>query len=139
MLWFRCTKIGKVKETTCDSIENSIKNHIIPSIGHIRLKDLTKQDISEKLILKLVAENLSYNTIQKAYNNLNSMYKFALKNHHVTFNPVDPELLPNEELFEKSEPETLNEDEIYLLKSSCTAVDSNNNYIFPLDGHLFLF
>ena len=76
---------------------------------------MTKQDISEKLILNLVAENLSYNTIQKAYNNLNSMYKFALKNHHVTFNPVDPELLPNEELFEKSEPETLNEDEIYLL------------------------
>lgn len=66
------------------------------------------------------------------------MYKFALKNHHVTFNPVDPELLPNEELFEKSEPETLNEDEIYLLKSSCTAVDSNNNYIFPL-GWAFIF
>ena len=38
MLWFRGTKIGKVKETTCDSIENTIKNHIIPSIGHIRLK-----------------------------------------------------------------------------------------------------
>lgn len=138
MLWFKGTKVGKVKETTCDSIENTIKNHIIPSIGHIRLKDLTKQDISEKLVLKLIAGNLSYNTIQKAYNNLNSMYKFALKNHHVTFNPVDPELLPNEELFEKSEPETLNEDEIYLLKSSCTAVDSNNNYIFPL-GWAFIF
>ncbi len=48
-VWFETYKINTLKENTYISYENIIKNHITPSIGKIKLKLLTSEQIQQHL------------------------------------------------------------------------------------------
>ena len=109
--WLKKYKINEIKETSYDRLESTINNHIIPNLGYIQLSQLNADDI-QNLLNKLVASNLSYSSIKKVYNALNSCLNHAVIRDHIIKNPCLAVNLPAQSKFNKRIVQIYTEDEI---------------------------
>ena len=93
-MWLKEYQYNKLKPLSYDRLESTINNHIIPSIGGLRVDKVTRDNI-QALINKLYkGQNLSYSSIKKVYVALNSCYKHALIDDIVIKNPCVGVILP---------------------------------------------
>lgn len=127
--WLKKYKINEIKETSYDRLESTINNHIIPNLGYIQLSQLNADDI-QNLLNKLVASNLSYSSIKKVYNALNSCLNHAVIRDHIIKNPCLAVNLPAQSKFNKRIVQIYTEDEIQKIKTECVRKYSTGTPIY---------
>ncbi len=80
------TEKRELATTTQYSYRNIINKHIIPQIGALALKDITRQTINQ--YLAHMEKSLSANTVRKHYDLLNSLFLTAVQEEKVDKNPL---------------------------------------------------
>ena len=87
-----------VKPSTVSSYQATIKNHIMPSIGAIRLDALTTLDIQEFYNKRFEGDEnrspLSAKTIKNIHGVLHKALQQAMLNNYIRTNPSNPCILP---------------------------------------------
>ncbi len=85
---------GAVKPSTVSSYQATIRNHIVPGIGSLRLEDLKTQDIQEFYNSRLkgdgTREPLSPKTVKNIHGVLHKALHQAMLNGLIRTNPSDP-------------------------------------------------
>lgn len=80
------TEKRELGATTRYGYRNIIENHIIPHMGKLALKDVSRARINE--YLAAVSKELSPNTVRKHYDLLNSVFLTAVQEEKVGKNPL---------------------------------------------------
>ena len=90
--------LGAVKSSTISSYEATIKNHIKPCLGSIKLESLTTQDIQEFYNARQkgdeIRKPLAPKTIKNIHGVLHKALEQAMLNGLIRNNPADPCVLP---------------------------------------------
>lgn len=76
--WMQTFKAGKIKHSTMDNYESDFRLHVIPYIGHVKLKDVTSLMIQRVYIL-LEEKGLSPKSIRNVHGMLHGMLDKAMK------------------------------------------------------------
>ena len=76
--WMQTFKAGKIKHSTMDNYESDFRLHVVPYIGHVKLKDLTTLMIQRVYIL-LEEKGLSPKSIRNVHGMLHGMLDKAMK------------------------------------------------------------
>lgn len=93
--WF-AAKQRKLKATSMDRVESTMREHVIPAIGDYRMCDLTNDIIRENIFDVMVdKKNLSHSSVKKVYDNLNNFFNFCLDNDWITKSPMKQSILDN--------------------------------------------
>ena len=105
--------LGAVKSSTISSYEATIKNHIKPCLGSIKLESLTIQDIQEFYNARQKGDEtrkpLAPKTIKNIHGVLHKSLQQAMLNGLIRSNPADPCMLPRRS---KQKVKPLNEEQI---------------------------
>ena len=105
--------LGAVKSSTISSYEATIKNHIKPCLGSIKLESLTTQDIQEFYNARHKGDEtrkpLASKTIKNIHGVLHKALQQAMLNGLIRNNPADPCVLPRRP---KQKVKPLNEEQI---------------------------
>ena len=105
--------LGAVKLSTVSSYEATIRNHIKPGLGAIKLEALTTQDIQEFYNGRQkgdeIREPLAPKTIKNIHGVLHKALEQAMLNGLIRNNPADPCVLPRRP---KQKVKPLNEEQI---------------------------
>ena len=108
--------LGAVKLSTVSSYQATIKNHIKPGLGAIKLESLTTQDIQEFYTSRLKGdekrESLSPKTVKNIHGVLHKALHQAMLNGLIRNNPSDACVLPKAT---KKKAKPLNEEQIAAL------------------------
>ena len=111
-IW-RAEYLGAVKLSTVSSYEATIRNHIKPGLGAIKLEALTTQDIQEFYNGRQkgdeTREPLAPKTIKNIHGVLHKALEQAMLNGLIRNNPADPCVLPRRP---KQKVKPLNEEQI---------------------------
>lgn len=99
-LWMKQYKRNSVKLTYYTELYKSIENHILPSLGDYKLKDL-RNDIIQKFINDLTAKGLSAGSVRKHHTTLHSALDHAAKNELIVKNVAMDIKLPRYDRKEK--------------------------------------
>lgn len=97
--WLYNVKVNELKAMSFDRLESTIKNHIIPVVGHFKTNMLTDTIIQTQLINKKV-KTYSHSSIKKIYDALNACFKYAVARRDLRFNPIDTVTMPGKAKFE---------------------------------------
>ena len=92
--WLRDYMISELRDSTFENYEGNIEKHLIPLIGHIRLKELTGTHIQQmfnKMMepKKTGGHGLNSATVAKNKNILSGALQQAIVNKIIRFNPLD--------------------------------------------------
>ena len=108
--------LGAVKLSTVSSYQATIKNHIKPGLGAIKLESLTTQDVQEFYNSRLkggeTRESLSPKTVKNIHGVLHKALHQAMLNGLIRNNPSDACVLPKAT---KKKVKPLNEEQIATL------------------------
>ena len=118
--WLNNVKANELKALSFDRLESTIINHIIPVLGHIKTNLITDLIIQMEIINKKSKE-LSYSSLKKIYDALNSCFKYAVARRDLRFNPVNTVTMPSKSKFETKEVEIFTEEEVKLLIEAANA------------------
>ena len=108
--WLEEVKNSKLKPSSYDRVEQSLKYQIFPAIGHIQINALTSNDV-QKMINTIISEK-SYSTAKKAYNNLNACMELGVQRGEILKNPVKGVKLPSSKVKERKEITAYSPEEI---------------------------
>lgn len=100
--------LGSVKPSTVSSYQATIRNHIKPGIGAIKLEDLTAHDIQEFYNSRTDA-GLSPKTVKNIHGVLHKALQQAMLNEAIRHNPADACILPR---VQRKAIAPMNEDQI---------------------------
>ena len=75
--WLECFKKPDLKPRAYDSLESTIKTHIIPTLGKLQVGAITPEEI-QGLLNNLQREGKSYSTIKKVYDAINACFKWGV-------------------------------------------------------------
>ena len=92
MKWLVNIKQPTLKRSSYDRVEQNLKYQIFPTIGKIKLKKLTGDDI--QFMLNDLAAHVSYSTTKKAYCNLKSCLRYASIKGDIKRDPMLSVVLP---------------------------------------------
>jgi integrase len=84
--WFKTYTVS-LQETTRQLYKMYMDVHIIPNIGNLKIKKIKPMQIQEFYNLKL--DQLSGKTVGKLHSFLNRVFKDAVKNRFIKYNPCD--------------------------------------------------
>ena len=97
-----------------------MKCQINPNLGEIQLAALTTNDI-QAMINLLAAKGLSFSTIKKAYDVINSCLKLGVIKGDLQKNPCIGVKLPKKTRKKGSEIRFLSQNEVDMISNECTA------------------
>ena len=92
-LWLNTHKKNIIKESTYIRYEDFYNRYIQKQLGKRRISEF-KPMILERLFQEMAKDNYSTKTIRDVYNILNAMFKYAIYNRIITFNPCEGVNLP---------------------------------------------
>lgn len=92
-VWLNTHKRKTLKESTLVRYEYCYKNYVQKKFGKKKLVDF-KPVILEKLFQEMADENYSTKTIKDIFNILGAVFKYAVQNRIISFNPCDGVELP---------------------------------------------
>ncbi len=75
------------KPSAIRGYERSLRLHVLPAVGHLRLHELHRRDVQD-LADRMAADGKTRSTIQNTLNPLQAMYRRALRRDLVTVNPT---------------------------------------------------
>ncbi len=106
--WMQTFKAGKIKHSTMDNYESDFRMHVVPYIGHIKLKDLTTLHI-QRTYTKAQQNGLSPKSIRNIHGLVHGMLAKAQSLDMVRKNVSEDCELP---MLEKAEMHTLSDVEL---------------------------
>ena len=106
--WMQTFKAGKIKHSTMDNYESDFRMHVVPYIGHIKLKDLTTLHI-QRTYTKAQQNGLSPKSIRNIHGLVHGMLAKAQSLDMVRKNVSEDRELP---MLEKAEMHTLSDVEL---------------------------
>lgn len=124
--WLRVVKFGELKPASYDRLESTIQNYINPNLGFYKIDEITSMLIQTELINKMTSKQLSYSSIKKAYDGLNSCLKYAVANQHLKYNPMQTVVKPATNKFAKKQITIFTDEEVKSLIENCNVAYSNN-------------
>lgn len=113
--WLYTYKKNNLKPLSLDRLESTIKNYIIPKIGYLKLTSINQDDIQD-LFNEMYSKELSYSSIKKVRDALNSCFKHALIKDELIKNPVLGTSIPSYNQFMKKEIIYFNKEQITKIK-----------------------
>ena len=131
--WFREVKMNELKPKSLDALDVTLRNQIYPYIGNIQVGALTANDI-QLMINKLVAAELSYSTIKKAYDALNPCFKLGIIKGEISKNPCLGVKLPKRLERKKSDIRFFTQEEADMICKECVTTYKNGKQVYRL-GH----
>ena len=84
IVWYKAFKAGEGALKTQEMYRNCINNHINPAFGHKKLKEITATQIQNFLNTITSSKSLAH----KVRITLNQIFKQAISDHIIAFNPV---------------------------------------------------
>lgn len=72
-MWLEVYKRPEIKGSSCDRLENTAVHQIFPELGGLCISCVSCEDI-QRLLVSLRDKRLSYSTVKKSYDCLNTMY-----------------------------------------------------------------
>lgn len=75
---FIAAKQPSWKPTTYKSSQNAIKRHIVPHIGHLKLKQVTNGVVQTKIVDLMILAGYKASSIEAMYRTLNSAFNYAI-------------------------------------------------------------
>ena len=106
--WLKTFKEGKIRHSTMDNYESDFRMHVVPYIGHIKLKDLTTLHI-QRTYTKAQQNGLSPKSIRNIHGLVHGMLAKAQSLDMVRKNVSEDCELP---MLEKAEMHTLSDVEL---------------------------
>ena len=106
--WLKTFKEGKIRHSTMDNYESDFRMHVVPHIGHIKLKDLTTLHI-QRTYAKAQQNGLSPKSIRNIHGLIHGMLAKAQSLDMVRKNVSEDCELP---VVEKTEMHTLSDVEL---------------------------
>ena len=92
-VWLNTHKKKSIKESTLSRYDYCYKNYVQERLGKRKLADF-KPILLERLFQEMADDNYSTKTIRDIYNILSAMFKYAVHNRIISFNPCDGVELP---------------------------------------------
>lgn len=135
--WLTTAKKNDLKPASYDRLESTIKNQIIPRIGHYVITDLTGPIIQSELINAMMEGDFSHSSIKKAHNAINACLKYAVTNRQIMYNPTDAVIMPSINKFEKQEITIFTDEEIRNFEATCVIKFKNGKYVYK-NGYGFI-
>lgn len=126
--WLIYYKKNLIKPTTLATYRNRIDNHLKPSLGYIKLKDLTSHRV-QQFVNKLIKEQISPKHIAGIINVLKASIEQAIKNDMLHKNVVKNIVIPKITT-KKAEILTLDEQTAFI--ELCKNTYLGNVFIFSL-------
>lgn len=110
---FMPAKAVTVSENTRASFQGNLSLHIYPTLGCLKMPDITSANISA-LLLSLQSAGLAHGTVVKIYTVLRSLFKMAYLGDVIDRNPMDKveRPKPRKDEIKASEPEAFTVDEL---------------------------
>jgi integrase len=91
--WFD-HKLREIKPTTARGYHQSLKNHVVPQLGHLRLGDVTEEHV--RMMLREVqrpgrtgGSGLAPKTVNNLLALVHKMFDHAVRNEHILRNPCE--------------------------------------------------
>lgn len=137
--WLYATKQNELKPKSFDRLEQTIKNQILPKIGWYKMCQLRAADI-QKFINELKADGLSYSTVKKAYDAMQSCFRTGVVRRELPFNPASGCVMPRKESFTNNKPELqyYTRDEALALCRTAVSTYSNGKRIYRMGDAVIL-
>jgi integrase len=136
--WLNDVKSNTLKPASYDTLENIVENHIVTTIGHYKLSEISSQIIQKEAINKAKEKGLSFSIIKKVYNTIKACYKYAEGDGHITVNPTTNLVLPSQHQFDTKEIRVFTDEELDMIIEIATSKCENGTYRYPL-GYGFVF
>ena len=92
-IWLNTHKKKSIKESTRSRYDSCYKNYIQKKLGKRKLADF-KPILLERLFQDMADNDYSTKTIRDIYNILSAVFKYAVHNRLITYNPCDGVELP---------------------------------------------
>ena len=108
--WLECFKKPDLKPRAYDSLESTIKTHIIPTLGKLQVGAISPEEI-QGLLNDLQREGKSYSTIKKVYDAINACFKWGVVGRKIPFNPVSAVTIPGG-LKQKKNKDKINKEKV---------------------------
>lgn len=115
----------------------SLEHQVYPYIGYIPINEISVHDV-QSMINALSETDLSYSTIKKAYEAVNSVMKVYRVRTLTALNPCEGVLLPKRKEKEISDIKYFNEEEVKLIENEATRKFSNGRDVYRLGYSIIL-
>lgn len=87
--WYQDIKAINCELTTLYGYRNILVNHVIPSLGKLKLQEITPEHINRYLSMLLTKKKLGKVTVKKHYALLKDVFKVAVNEEKILKNPVE--------------------------------------------------
>lgn len=111
LYWLNNIKINELKPLSFDRLESTVMNHIIPTIGHFRINEISDYIIQTEVINPKI-KTLSYSSIKKIRDSLNACFKYAIARRDLIHNPMSTVAMPSKSKFECKKIDIFTDEEI---------------------------
>ena len=128
LYWLHTYKYTSLKPSSYDRLESTIKNHIIPELGHLQLATITIDDI--QTLINETSKNKSYSSVKKIYDAINACLNHAVIHGDIYKNPSMGVIMPQQKNFETKEIRILTENELLWFKDEVYRKYLNGRYVY---------
>ena len=95
LYWLQTFMSSAIKRTTYDKHEQMIKNHVIPRIGYLKMKEVTPSDLQK--MFNDLSKIRAYSTIKKVMEVVRPCFKHATLTGDIAKNPMLGVKMPSKE------------------------------------------
>lgn len=128
--WLSVYKRAELKNTSYDRLESTARNHVIPNFGYLQMADITADDI-QPFFTNARNSGLSYSSVKKIYDCLNSMFNFATARDDIRKNPMLLVTKPKSEHYSKDEIRFFTEKESKRISEECGRQYATGRLVYP--------
>lgn len=128
--WLMNIKKGSIKDSSFDRLESTATIHVIPALGNYKLGEITPEDVS-KMLTDIKDKGLSFSTVKKAHDCVNSVMEYAFNKRDIPVNPVALVEMPHESNFDKKEIRYFTKEEAALIVEECSRLYSTGTPVYP--------
>lgn len=129
--WLTETKRNELKPCSYDRLEQTLDLYIFPNIGSLQIGTITPRDV-QALINTLRDRGLSYSTIKKAYDAVNSCFKNGMIQGTAACNPAMGVSLPRKASIPAKEMRCYSYEEAKKICTAATSKYGNGKSVFRL-------
>lgn len=136
--WLKNVKMKQLKPGSYDRLETTFEKHLIPVLEDTELNNIDDFVIQTDIINKMQDNGLSHSTIKKAYDGLNSIFKYAIAKKKMVENPMELVEMPNKSMFETKDIVYWSKEERERFIQACKSTYTNGNRRYSFSS-LFIF
>lgn len=128
--WMENNQKMKLKPLSYATKSASLKNQVYPFIRDIPIRCLKYTDI-QAMVNGLYSKGYSYSIIKKAYNAVTGCVRYFRVTQHISFNPCEGVVLPENSKPDISDYRYFNKEQRAKIEKEITRKHSNGSYVYP--------